>query len=125
MNRSKPSSFGVGFSFLAILAAFLIMGWLLHVTRDSTQPRTLGNQRGLERKKILTDLRKAEVDLIQNYGWHDQARSLVRLPVDQAMQLMVQEWKNPSVGRSNLILRAEKAVPPTNAPAAPPKNPYE
>ena len=45
----------------------------------------------------------------------------MRVPVERAKELILQEWQNPAAGRSNLVARAAKAF----APAAAAKNPYE
>jgi hypothetical protein len=41
----------------------------------------------------------------------------VRLKIERAMELTIEEYKNPSAARTGLIARAEKAA------AAPPKPP--
>ena len=42
----------------------------------------------------------------------DQDRQIVRLPIDVAMQITVQEWQNADNGRADLIARAAKAAAP-------------
>ena len=76
------------------------------------------------RKKALAELRAAEASELDSYGWVDQGKGVVRLPLAEAMKLTLREWQNPAAARSNLIARVEKAaaVPPP-APAKP--NPFE
>ena len=76
------------------------------------------------RKKALADLRAAEASELDSYGWVDQAKGVVRLPIAEAMKLALRDWQNPAAARSNLIARVEKAtaVPPP-APAKP--SPFE
>ena len=50
-----------------------------------------------------------------------KGKGIVRLPVQRAVELTLQEWQNPGAARSNLISRVEKA---TALPPAKP-NPYE
>ena len=59
-----------------------------------------------------------------SYGWVDQAKGVVRLPIAEARKLALREWQNPAAARSNLIARVEKA---TAAPPPPPAkpNPFE
>jgi len=51
-------------------------------------------------------------------------KGIVRLPIQRAVELTLQEWQNPAAARSNLISRVDKAtaVPP-KAPEKP--NPFE
>ena len=76
------------------------------------------------RKKALAELRAAEASELSSYGWVDQGKGIVRLPITEAMKLTLREWQNPAAARSNLIARVEKAtaVPPP-APAKP--SPFE
>ena len=89
-----------------------------------TQPPPLGEDRVALRKKALAELRAAEASELDSYGWVDQAKGVVRLPIAEAMKLALREWQNPAAARSNLIARVEKAtaVPPP-APAKP--SPFE
>ena len=87
-----------------------------------TQPPPLGEDRVALRKKALADLRAAEASELENYGWVDQAKGVVRLPIAEAMQLALRDWQNPAAARSNLIARVEKA---TAAPPAAPAKPSE
>ncbi len=118
--NSRPESriISVAVYFVAVLGALLIVGalaWLLYVR---TQPATVNQARIDERIKNLRDINAAGTEALNNYGWQDQTKGLVRLPIARAMDLVVREWKNPSVGRSNLLARVEKANPPP-----PPKEP--
>ena len=65
-------------------------------------------------------MRAAEAGALESYGWVDQAKGVVRLPIAEAMRLALRDWQNPAAARSNLIARVEKAtaVPPT-APEKP------
>jgi hypothetical protein len=100
-----------------VLGAFLIFGALVWAMWHFTQPAPLGEDRVAVRKKALADMRAAESDELNNYGWLDQAKGIVRLPIAEAKKLALREWQNPASARSNLIARVEKAA------ALPPKAP--
>jgi hypothetical protein len=102
---------------LAILGSFLVVGWLACLMIRSTRPEPLGQERANERRKALTDVRAADAQALKSYGWQDQSKGIVRLPVDRAMELTLQEWKDPAAGRKELLSRLDKAT------AAPPKAP--
>jgi hypothetical protein len=105
---------------IGILGALLIVAALVWAMKRYTQPPPLGEDRVATRKKALAELRAAEANELENYGWVDQPKGVVRLPIADAMQITLRDWQNPAAARSNLIARVEKAtaVPPP-APAKP------
>jgi len=112
------SSWGRGFSVtLAVVLVCLIFAALVWKMRQYTTPAPLGAQRAAERAKALTELRAAEADALNNVGWVDPAKGLVRLPITNAMNLVEVKWQNPAEARADLIARVEKAT------ALPPKAP--
>ena len=119
--NNQPASERTGLAYLiGILGSLLIVAALVWAMQRYTQPPPLGEDRVAVRKKALTDLRAAEATELENYGWIDQAKGVVRLPIAEAMKLALRDWQNPAAARSNLIARVEKAtaVPPA-APAKP------
>jgi hypothetical protein len=118
-DKTKLIAWSVG-----ILGTFLIAAGLVCVMYHYTHPAPLGAERVEERYKNLHEVRATEADVLNNYAWADQGKGIVRLPIQRAMELTLQEWKNPAAARSNLIARVEKATAPV--PRAPEKpNIYE
>ena len=119
--KPQPTRERSGLAYVAgILGAFLIIAALVWAMQRYTQPPPLGEDRVALRKKALADLRAAEASELDSYGWVDQGKGIVRLPIAEAMKLTLREWQNPASARSNLIARVQKAtaVPPP-APAKP------
>lgn len=115
-SEPPPSNWGV--YFLAVVGALLLvsgMAWLLY---SRTRPPALNQARIEERLKNLQDIRTSSAAALGTFGWQDETKGLVRLPVTNAMELIVREYKNPAAGRSNLLARVERANPPP-----PPKEP--
>src|SRR5258706_652356 len=112
---------------LAVAGTFLIIWGLVAVMKKYTQPPPLGQARIQERKKFLAEIQAANAEGLNNYAWQDQAKGLVRLKIDQAMQLTIMEYQNPAAARSNLAARADKAfaalLPATKGPEK--QNPYQ
>ncbi len=126
MNESSPNQEKISLTayVIGILGAFLIMAALVGALRHYTTPAPAGQGRAEERRKNLKELRAEETTLLTQYDWQDKAKDIVRLPIQRAMELTLQEWQNPAAARSNLIARALKAAAP--APKAPEKpNPFE
>jgi hypothetical protein len=112
---------------IAVAGTFLIVAVLVYVMHEYTQPPPLDQARIQERKKSLAEIRAANADALENYGWVDPAKGQLRLPITNAMVLTIREYQNPAAARSNLAARADKVfAPPPPAPKAPEKpNQYE
>ena len=110
-----------GLTVLGVAGAFLVMAWLVWLMRAYTHPPALAEARAVERLKIKAEFDAANAPLLNGYDWADKEKGFVRIPVERAKELIVQEWQNPAAGRSNLLGRAAKEF----APAAVAKNPYE
>lgn len=105
---------------IAVLGALLIVAVLVFAMRHYTQPPPLGQARAIERAQKLGELRADETTALLSVGWIDQAKGIVRLPIEAAVQITLREWQNPAAARSNLIARVEKA---TYVPPPPPPKP--
>ena len=106
-------------SFIGILGAFLVVGVLVYAMKQYTRPAPLNTARIEERKKALAEIRAESERGLHSHEVVDAGKGVVRLKIDRAMELTVEEYKNPSTARANLIARAEKASAP--APKAPEK----
>src|SRR5256712_7041051 len=102
---------------ISILGTFLIVAMLVLAMRHYTQPAPVGANRVEERYKFLQDQRAADAKALNEYDWMDRDKGIVRLPVQRALELTLQEWQNPAAARSNLTSRVDKAtaVPPKAA----------
>ncbi len=71
------------------------------------------------RSKALAQIRATETTNLTSVTWADQSRSIVRLPIELAIQKTEQAWQDPAAARADLIARAKKAAAP--APTRPAK----
>ena len=117
--NSGPCKSGRCAYIIAVIGAFLIVAGLVWVMRSYTRPEPLGEDRAALRRKSLAEIRAANAEALSSYGWQDQTRGVVRLPIAEAMRLVEHEWQNPAAARSNLVARVEKAMAPL--PKAPEK----
>jgi len=117
MNSHQQSKTTLIVYAVGIIGSFLILAALVRVMHNYTHPAPVGQERAEFRKKNLAVYRSATAEALANYGWVDQGKGVVRLPIDQAIELTLQQWKNPAAARSNLISRAEKAygAPPATS----------
>lgn len=103
----------------AVVIVCLIFAALVWKMQQYTTPPPLNAVRAAERAKALADLRAEEAIALNNVGWVDQAKGVVRLPIAEAVKLAEQHWQHPAQARADLIARVEKAT------ALPPKAPEQ
>ncbi len=134
MSHLSKSSVRLTADVVAVLGTFFILAGLIYLMYAYTRTGEVDQARWAERTKNLAELRAANREQLENYGWIDAKNDRVRLPVGRAMELTVAEWQDPVLGRSTLLARLAKALPPlpagatnvstaTNAPAATPARP--
>jgi hypothetical protein len=107
---------------LAVAGSLLILWLLVWAMQHYTRPEPIGQTRAAERRKNLETLRNAEIFTLSHYGWTDPTKSIVRLPIERAMELMVLEYKDPEGARARFVARAEEAFA---LPPPPPEVPSE
>jgi hypothetical protein len=115
MNNER-AVWPIGLAFF--IACFLFAGLAVKV-KWSTPVPAVDAASAAGRVKALAEIRAAETQALNQPGWIDQNRGLVRLPIEVAMQLTERVGQDPAAIRSNLKARAEKATAP--APATPAK----
>jgi hypothetical protein len=111
---NRASGAAVGFVIASLIFIVLVV-----VVKLSTCPPAIDADRASLISSTLYQLRTNEVASLSSPGWVDKNRGTVRLPIQTAIQLTVQEWQNPVAARADLIARAQKAAAP--APKAAPK----
>lgn len=120
MKPNEPKTSSLPAYVIGILGSFFILAGLVWAMRHYTRPAPVGQARVEERKKNLAELRAVEAEALNTYGWVDQGKGVVRLPVARAMEITLLEYQNPVAARSNRVARAEKAaVPAPKAPETP------
>lgn len=120
--KSDGNRGGVFLRFLLAVALFCVMAVLLRLTWDSARPPSIGAERAKLRKANLEELRSAEAEMLTSYGVVNAEKGIYRMPIDQAIQMMIQEWKQPEKARQMMAERVDLAVAP---PSPPPETPSE
>lgn len=125
MHTSSRTSLGV--LAVGVLGSLLVVYGLVKAMQYYTRPAPVNAARIEERRNALAEQKAADHAQLTGYGWVDQKRGIVRLPITNAMELTRMEYRDPAAGRTNLLNRLEKATVPLAAPAAPaaPANPFE
>jgi hypothetical protein len=118
VNRASGAASGFVIAFVIFLA-------LIAIVKFSISVPAIDADRDAMISKSFVEMRKTENNALENPGWVDQQRGIVRLPIEIAMQLTATEWQNPSQARVDLIARQEKASAPAPTNAKPKANPFE
>ncbi|MFH1499330.1 MAG: hypothetical protein ABII82_16075 [Verrucomicrobiota bacterium] len=92
-DASAPSNTNFLVTLVAAIGGFAIFVIILIVAYLPGKPEPLpeGALSPEARKTALADLRAKEKEALTTYGWVDQANGVVRLPVDRAVELTIQE----------------------------------
>ena len=125
MNGSPSKKSVLAIYLLAGLGCGLIVFTVVKATQNYTRPEPITTTKIEVRYKNLAEATTAATNLLTTFGWvGNPTNGFVRLPIEQAMQITLAEWKNPAGARSNLIAKADKFYykPP---PPPPPPNKYE
>jgi len=118
-NVNRASGAAIGF-----IAASLIFIALVAIVKFSLRVPAIDADRAAIISKAFVEMHTNEIASLNNVGWVDKQRGIVRLPIETAIQMAERNWQNPAQARADLIARAEKA----NAPlpkVAPKPNPAE
>jgi hypothetical protein len=111
---NRASGAAIGLILVSVIFAMLAVALKLFVSVPA-----LDADRAAVLAKALAEIRVTENASLNNAGWIDQSRGIVRLPIETAVQLAARAWQNPASTRADLTARAEKAAAP--APKAPEK----
>jgi hypothetical protein len=124
MNTPQPSESNLTGYFAGILGAFLIVALLVWAIYRYANPAPLGSNRAAERAKNLSDQRKVDAD-VNKYGWVDQGKGVVRLPIGAAVELTIKDYQNPAAAKKDIAARVDKFNPPPPPPAPEQPSKYE
>ena len=113
-NENRASGAALGFVLASVL--FIVLGVIVGL---AVRPPAIDADQAEHRYQALADLRAAESTALNNPGWIDQQRGIVRLPIERAITNAAEAWQNPAQARADLMSRAEKAAAPL--PKAPEK----
>jgi hypothetical protein len=110
---NRASGAAAGFAIASVIFIVLVV-----IVKFSTTPPAIDADRGALLSQTLYQIHTNEVISLNNPGWVDKPRGIVRLPIERAMELTEQAWQNPAEGRNDLIMRSQKATAPAPKPAA-------
>ena len=102
INRASGAATG-------FIIASLIFIALVAVVKFSVLVPAIDADRAAAISKALFEINTNEVALLNNAGWIDQSRGIVRLPIEKAMQATLQAWQNPAASPRRPDLASAKS----------------
>ncbi len=114
MDKTKLAAW-----FIGAAGTFLLVGGLAWWIFQRTQPAGVDTARVKLRFQYLAEV-QAEAHKFQTTAEVlDKTKGIYRIPITNAVELMLRLWQVPAAGRSNLLTRIDKAT------AKPPEKPNE
>lgn len=114
MDRARVAAW-----FLGIAGTFLLVGGLTWWVVQRTRPPGVDTVRAALRYQNLAELRAADHAALTTAGIIDANKGIYRIPITNAVALLLRLWQDPAAGRADLLARVEKAT------AKPPEVPSE
>jgi hypothetical protein len=130
VNIGAVGKFGAGLVIVTVLSIVLLLGvFKFFNTRDDRQAQEFDPVKVFpspqllpDEPKTLAEIRAAEAKLLSGYGWVDQQKGVVRIPVEQAMDLLV---KRGVPARAQGAAQANVSMPTDSGLGAPQAKPHE
>jgi hypothetical protein len=114
LDQAKTAAWFVG-----IAGTFLLVGGLAWWVFQRTQPPGVDTARATLRYNNLAEIRAAEHAALTTAAVIDRDKGIYRVPITNAVELLLRLWKDPAAGRADLLERVAKAT------AKPPEKPSE
>ncbi len=95
MSNNAPASKKIFVLNAVVIAAiFALFATIIYLVARMTQPLPIASTSATtaaERAATLADLRAKENAAATSYGWIDEQKGIVRLPIDRAVELTIQD----------------------------------
>lgn len=96
-NESKAwppgTVIGVGLSLLLFAALVGVLFWFTAFNRNEPPPE------GKTAEQKLAELQAQDRTALSSYGWIDRPKGIVRIPIDRAMSLLVEDREAEEKGK--------------------------
>jgi hypothetical protein len=131
VNIGAVGKFGLGLVIVTLLSVVLIVGvFKFFIARDDRQVQTVdpvklfpSPQLLPDEPKTLGEIKAAEAKILNGYGWVDQQKGVVRIPVEQAMDLLVK--RGLPVRQQAAVQASAVSMPTDSGLGAPQEKPHE
>ena len=110
---------GIFSTWLGVVLLFAFFGLLaLVVLKAAPRGTTFEKKRAEARAKKLEDAQKENLTALTTYGWVDKNKGVARIPINQAMGIMLVELADKKPKAAGPIAAASPSATPQTSPAA-------
>ena len=108
---SDSSTLLSAFGWIGVIALFLI---IVLIAYYPNRPPPIGENQSAARLETLTEVETKQQSAITNYGWVDQSKNIVQIPVSEAAGLLVKELEDSQPEASKVKAYAPQVIGPGN-----------
>src|SRR3954462_9933902 len=110
---------GMFSTWLGVVLLFAFFGLLaLVILKASPRGTDYEKKRAEARLKKLEDAQKENLTALTTYGWVDKNKGVARIPINEAMQIMLVELPDKKPAAAGPIAAASPIAAPQTSPAA-------
>ncbi|MFL6520594.1 MAG: hypothetical protein ACJ8NS_10280 [Chthoniobacterales bacterium] len=110
---------GIFSTWLGVVLLFALFGLLaMVVIKASPRGTDYEKKRAEARLKKLEDAQKENLTALTTYGWVDKNKGVARIPINEAMQIMLVELPDKKPTAAGPIAAASPAAAPQTSPGA-------
>lgn len=96
--------------FVGAVGTLLLVGGLAWWVFQRTRPPGVDTARAALRYSNLAEIRATAHTTLTTADLVDKTRGVYRIPISNAMDLMLRLWQDPAAGRADLLSRVDKAT---------------
>ncbi len=96
---------------IGVIALFLIIVFIAYLPN---RPPAIGENNEEQRVATLNEVQSKQQNAISSYGWVNQTKNIVRIPVEEALALTVKDYANAEPEASEVKAYAPTVIGPAN-----------
>ena len=90
-KKQRPFGLQSFFSILGVLGSLLIFIFIIIIAYLPNRSESIDSERIKERELNLKQNKAAQQSQANNYGWIDKTAGVIRIPIDEAVELAVEK----------------------------------
>lgn len=98
LNHDQMTGFQFGLSVAGVLVAVLLFGFIVLIAYLPTRPEPVDQDLIDQRVATLAEVNSKQHALATSYGWVDQTKGVVRIPIERAMELTERDLRGGAFG---------------------------
>tara|TARA_Y100000588_G_C14277222_1_gene934976 strand:+ start:4915 stop:5226 length:312 start_codon:yes stop_codon:yes gene_type:complete len=97
LNQNQMNRMHFSLSVAGIILAILMFGFIILIAYLPTRPKPVDQDLIDQRLAILAEVNSKQHSLANSYGWVDQTKGVVRIPIERAMELTERDLRGEAL----------------------------